>query len=64
MLFLTDEDVDGGTAKIPLLTDLVLQETLVRILYVLGQIGKEYECRYLRSLKLGAVLDLDILTLG
>ena len=63
-LFLTNEDVDRCAAEIPLLPDLVLKETLVGILNVLRQVCKEYECGYLRTLQLCAVLYLDVLTLG
>ena len=64
MLLLTDKDIDGGTAEVPLFTNLVFKETLVRILDVLRQIGKEYECRNLRSLQLSAIFYLDVLALG
>ena len=63
-LLLPDEDIDRSAAEIPLLPDFVLKETLVGILDVLRQVCKEYECGYLRTLQLCAVLYLDVLTLG
>ena len=61
---LSYKDIYRSPAKVPFLTDLVLKETLIGILNVLRQVCKEYECGNLRSLQLGAILDLDILTLG
>ena len=63
-LLLADEDVDGGAGEVPAGADLVLKETAVGLLDVLRQVCKEYECGNLRTLQLGAILDLDILALG
>ena len=63
LLLLTDKDVDGRTAEVPLLAHVVLQKTAIRLLHVLRQIGKEHKRRYLRIGQLGDVLYLDVLAL-
>lgn len=42
-LLLTNEDIDGTTAEIPTLADLVFKEALVGILDILGKIRIENE---------------------
>lgn len=62
-LLLTDEDIDWTTMQRPVLTDLVLQEAAIVLLYILWQVGIEHK-RWNRSIRqLCTVLDLDILTL-
>lgn len=62
-LFLPDKDVYRRACERPVLANLVLEETSVRLLDVLWQVGVEHERRYLRVGQLRAILNLDILTL-
>lgn len=62
-LFLTDKDIDRSAREIPLLTYLVLKESLIRFLDVLRQIREENERGYARSLQLHAILYLDVFSL-
>lgn len=46
-----------------MLTDLILQESLVWLLHILWKVSIEHERWYLGVWKLCAILDLDVLTL-
>lgn len=63
LLFLTYEYVDWTSVHRPVVANLVLQETAIRLLDVLWQVGVEHERRNLRVGQLCAVLDLDVLAL-
>ena len=60
---MSDKDIDRRTRKIPVVTNLVLKESLIRLLNILREVGVEHERWYLRVGQLRAVLYLDILTL-
>ena len=62
-LFFAEEQIDGCSVQIPVLTNLVLQVALVRILDPLREVAEEDERGYMRSLEHGDVLDLDVLAL-
>lgn len=62
-LFLSDIDVYRCAGEVPALAYLVLQEALVGLLDILGQICEEYERGYSCAGQLHAVLDLDVLAL-
>ena len=48
----------------PVLANLVLEESAIRLLDILRQVGVEHKRRNLRVGQLRAILNLDILTLG
>ena len=62
-LLLTEEQVDCGAMQVPMLANLVLQETLVGIPDPLRQVAEEDERGHTGTLQHGDVLDLDILAL-
>ena len=57
---LADENVDRAAGEVPALANLVFEETLVRVAYVLREIGVKHESRDLRVTNLGAILDFDV----
>ena len=54
------ENIDRSSGEIPVLANLILQETLIRILYPLGQITEESEAWNAYCRQLGNIFDLDI----
>lgn len=61
-LLLTNKNINRSTRQFPTLAHFVFEETLVRFLHVLRQVGKEHERRNLRIGQLSNVFYLDILT--
>ena len=49
-LLLPDEDIDGRTCQLPVLTNLILQEPLVGLFHILWQIGIEHKSGNITSL--------------
>ena len=47
----------------PVVADLVLKETTIRLLDILRQVGIEHERRYLSIGQLCSILDFDVLAL-
>ena len=61
-LLFPDKYINRRTGKIPVLADLVLKETFVRVLDPLRQVTEEHERRHAARRKLGDIFDLDIFT--
>ena len=62
-LFLPDIHIDRRSPEVPVLTYLILQETLVWFLHILWQIRVEHEGGHTCVRYLHHVLNLDVLTL-
>ena len=62
-LLLADENLDGRPVEIPVLAQLILQESAVRFLDPLRQVAEEGERGHTARRKLGDILDLDVLSL-
>ena len=58
-LFLPYKHIDGRAGQRPVLTQLILQETLIRLLHILRKVGIEHEGGNLRVRHLTDILDLD-----
>ena len=63
LLLLSHKNIDGSAAEIPALAYLVLEEALIRLLDILGQVGIEHETGHTCIGYLGTVLYLDVLAL-
>ncbi len=62
-LFLSDKYIHRSSAEIPLLAQLVLKETLVRVFYILRQVAEKHKTWNLCVWQLHTELNLDILAL-
>ena len=62
-LFLAEEQIDDGSVQVPILTNLVLEITLVGVPDPLRQVAEEDEGGHMGTLEHGDVLDLDIFSL-
>ena len=56
-LLVAHEDIDRCACEIPVLADFVLQIAAIRLLDPLGKVAEKNECRHLRTLKHGDILD-------
>jgi hypothetical protein len=61
--FLADKYVYRAASKCPVLANLILEEALVGLFHILGQVSIEHEGRNLRVGHLSHIFNLDILTL-
>ena len=59
-LFFADKDIDRSTGKVPVLADLVFEETAVWFFHPLRQVGKEYKAWYVSVWQLCHILNLHV----
>ena len=60
LLFLPDENIHRYSMEVPLGTDFIFEETLVRFFYILRQVGEEYERWHAHIGQLHTVFNFDI----
>ncbi len=62
-LFLTNKDIDRSTSEIPVITNLVFQESFIRIFHPLWQIAEEDKRRNTSCRQLRHIFNLNIQTI-